>query len=75
MVADARDLQRVEHAVARILAETERPVEVYEAVLEAIGGSLGWELGAVWEVGPDDGCLRCVRTWHAGEPARPSSRR
>ena len=27
----ARDLQRVEHAVARILAETEAPVEVYEA--------------------------------------------
>ena len=29
-----------------------RPVEVYEAVLEAIGSSLGWELGAVWEVDP-----------------------
>ena len=61
--------QRVEHAVARILAETDRPVEVYAAVLEAIGRSLGWELGAVWEVGPDDGRLRCVRTWHAGDGA------
>jgi hypothetical protein len=36
--ADAHDLQTVEHAVARILAETDRPVEVYSAVLEAIGG-------------------------------------
>src|SRR5215475_5236181 len=66
-VADARDLQEVEHDVARILAETDRPVEAYAAVLEAIGSSLGWELGAVWESGPGDQRLRCVRTWHAGE--------
>jgi PAS domain S-box-containing protein len=63
--ADVGNLQRVEHAVARILAETDRPVEVYAAVLEAIGSSLGWQLGAVWESGPGDAMLRCVRTWHA----------
>jgi PAS domain S-box-containing protein len=68
-VADARTLRRVEHAVARILAETERPVEVYEAALEAIGRPIGWQLGAVWELDPQDGCLHCVRTWRAGEPA------
>jgi len=68
-LADERDLQEVEHAVARILAETDRPVEAYEAVLESIGGSLGWELGAVWEAGPDDDRLRCLRTWHAGSGA------
>jgi PAS domain S-box-containing protein len=66
-ITDARDLGRVEHAVARIVAETERPVEVYDATLEAIGGALGWRLGAAWEVDKQDGCLRCVRTWHAGE--------
>src|SRR5215510_3851418 len=69
MVASIGDLQRVEHAVAMILAEKERPVEVYAAVLEAIGGALGWELGAVWEVGPDDERLRCACTWHAGDGA------
>ena len=58
--ADSRELQRVEHAVARIFAETDRPVEVYAAVLEAIGRSLGWGIGAVWEVG-GDGRLRCVQ--------------
>ena len=67
--ADWRELQNVEHAVARILAETDSRVEVYAAALEAIGDLLGWELGAVWEVGADDRRLRCVRTWHAGEGA------
>src|SRR5215210_1497986 len=66
-VADARDLRRVEHAVARILAETERPVEVYARTLEAIGRSMGWRLGAVWELDPEAGGLRCVCTWRAGE--------
>src|SRR5262245_13798462 len=65
--ADADELQRVEHATARILAETDRPVEVYAAVLEAIGVSLGWELGAAWEVGAGDDLLRCVCTWSAGD--------
>ena len=68
-LADSRDLQRVEHAVARILAETDQPVEVYAAVLEAIGSSFDWEVGAVWEAGPDDERLRCVQTWHAGDGA------
>jgi PAS domain S-box-containing protein len=65
--ADARDLRSVEHAVARILAQTDQPVDVYDATLQAIGEALGWELGLVWEVEPSDGRLTCVRTWHAGE--------
>jgi PAS domain S-box-containing protein len=64
--ADVRDLRRVEHAVARILAETERPVEVYDAALEAIGRPLGWQLGAVWQLDGADGRLHCACTWHAG---------
>jgi hypothetical protein len=47
VMVDAQILQRVEHEVAQILAETEAPVEVYAAALEAIGRALGWELGAV----------------------------
>jgi PAS domain S-box-containing protein len=70
MIADRLDLQRVEHAVARILADEEQPLAAYAAVLQAIGSSLGWELGSVWEVDPDDGRLRCVRTWHSGTGAK-----
>ena len=32
MIADRLDLQRVEHAVARILADEELPLEAYSAV-------------------------------------------
>jgi PAS domain S-box-containing protein len=67
MIAHAPVLQRVEHEIARILAQTEAPVEVYGETLAAIGRSLGWQVGAVWEVGPDDELLRCVRSWHAEE--------
>jgi PAS domain S-box-containing protein len=68
-IGDGHDLQRAEHAVARILSETDRPVEAYEAILEAIGRSLRWDLGAVWEVDPKDGRLHCVRIWHAAQKA------
>ena len=64
-----RDLQHLEYRVARILAERDRPVEVYDAVLEAIGGSLGWAVGAVWEVERGGGRLHCVRTWHDADGA------
>jgi hypothetical protein len=70
MIADRLDLQRVEHAVARILAEQDHPLDAYGAVLQTLGSSLEWELGSVWEVDPDDGWLRCVRTWHSGGGAR-----
>jgi len=69
--ARARDLQSLEHAVAQILAQTDRPVEVYEATLRAIGRALGWELGAVWELDPHDRRLHCVRTWHGGGRTAP----
>jgi PAS domain S-box-containing protein len=67
--AGSRALQRAEYAVALILAKTDDPVEVYAGVLDAIGSSLGWELGAVWEMHPGDRSLHCVQTWHAGEGA------
>jgi GAF domain-containing protein len=68
-VSDSGDRQRVEHEVARILAQSDSRDQVYDATLATIGESLGWELGAVWEVDAHDGRLRCVLTWHAGRGA------
>ncbi len=62
----------MEYRVARILAERDRPVEVYDAVLEAIGGWMGWAVGAVWEAGRGDGRLHCIRTWHDDADGAPA---
>jgi PAS domain S-box-containing protein len=61
-------LLRTEHAVARSLAETADPEDALARALKAIGESLDWRFGAVWEPAPDrPEALRCVETWHAAE--------
>ena len=37
---------------------------VYPPLLEAIGGALGWDLAAAWEIEPDE-TMACVETWAA----------
>jgi PAS domain S-box-containing protein len=61
-----------EHAVARSLAETADPRDALARALAAIGESLGWWWGAVWEPAPErPESLRCVETWSAvGAAAR-----
>jgi PAS domain S-box-containing protein len=59
-------LPRTEQAVARSLAQTADPRDALARALRAIGESLSWRLGAVWEPAPDrPEVLRCVDTWNA----------
>jgi PAS domain S-box-containing protein len=59
-------LPRTEQAVARSLAETADPHDALARALRAIGESLGWRLGAVWEPAAErPEVLACVETWHA----------
>ena len=61
---------RTEQAVARSLAETADPRDAPARALRAIGESLGWRLGAVWEPAGDRAQeLRCVETWSAPDAA------
>jgi PAS domain S-box-containing protein len=61
---------RTEWAVARCLADTADPRDAVACALEAIGESLGWRVGAVWEpVGDRREALRCVQTWSATDAA------
>jgi PAS domain S-box-containing protein len=60
-----RALLRIELAVARVLSGGAEPEETYEALLAAIGESLGWDLGAAWEV--DGERLRCAQTWRRND--------
>ena len=57
-----------EHAVALILGETARTADAYPRILEAIGTSLGWQFGALWEPVERAEVLRCVEVWYSDDP-------
>ncbi|HEX8066135.1 MAG TPA: SpoIIE family protein phosphatase [Thermoleophilaceae bacterium] len=71
--AASRDDHRlaVQVAVARALSGAETVTDATERVLGAIGGTLGWRLGAVWEGRDRELAIRCVATWHAEGAAAP----
>jgi PAS domain S-box-containing protein len=55
----------VQVAVARVLAGATSAADSAREVLGSIGSTLGWSLGAMWEVEPDGSLLRCRVTWRA----------
>jgi PAS domain S-box-containing protein len=60
----SRPVALADRAVARILAETAAEETLYPQVLAAIGRTLGWDLGLIWEApAAGDGPLRCVEVW------------
>jgi PAS domain S-box-containing protein len=56
-------------AVARVLAEAQTLAEATPRLLEAIGKTLGWEVGALWTVDDRAGVMRCEMTWRTGAGA------
>jgi len=57
-------LSRIELSVVRALVEAGDADQTYNRVLAEIGTALGWELGAMWEIGGDHE-LRCAAVWQA----------
>jgi PAS domain S-box-containing protein len=53
-----------EYVAARALSESVSLAEAAPRVLQAMCEALGWEYGALWEVDPGAGLIRCVETWH-----------
>jgi two-component system, sensor histidine kinase and response regulator len=63
-----RKFLATEHAVALILSETTDTADAYPMLLEAIGTSLGWQFGALWEEVPGrEGSLQCAEVWCSDE--------
>lgn len=60
---------RVQHAVARVLAEAPGWEEAAPRVLQALGEGLGWDAALLWEVEPDAPVL-C----HGGDWSAPGTR-
>lgn len=53
----------VQYAVSRVLSGLSRPGDALSLVLETVGESLGWELGAVWELDSSNHYLKCSKQW------------
>jgi PAS domain S-box-containing protein len=46
-----------------VLAESATYAEAVPKILNAVCDTLGWEYGALWDVDPRAGVLRCTATW------------
>src|SRR4051812_48723563 len=64
----------VQSAVARALSEATTATDAAQRVLGSIGTTLGWRLGAVWEVDPAGDCIRCVESWRGPRAGAPGVR-
>jgi len=62
-----RSAQRLatQYAITRILAESDTLADATPPLLQAIGESMAWEWGALWDIDRDAGVLRCQHIWHA----------
>ena len=52
-------------AVTRILAESPALSDATPQILQKIGETLGWGVGAMWTPDPEKEALRCLTVWHA----------
>jgi PAS domain S-box-containing protein len=53
-----------QYSVTRILAEAETVAEASAKIIQAVCDSLGWDVGEIWRVHPDENYLRCAEGWH-----------
>ena len=63
---DAETLLRTEHAVARVLTDAPDEGAAFSRILEAIGSSLEWDTGALWQL--DRTALKRIAAWNTPEP-------
>ncbi|HEY3118678.1 MAG TPA: ATP-binding protein, partial [Chloroflexota bacterium] len=58
-----RQRLETEHAVTKILAESERSAEALVQVVQALCETLEYRFGAVWSLAPGGDSLECRATW------------
>jgi FOG: GAF domain len=67
---DITDRKRAEHRlnaqyeITRVLSEAESLAEATPKIIQAICGSVGCEVGAIWEVESASNHLKCLDVWH-----------
>jgi PAS domain S-box-containing protein len=70
-IVDITDWKRAERrllsnlAISEILAESPALDDAVVRVLQMVGETLGWAVGAVWTPDPETNALRCFKVWSA----------
>ena len=57
------------YETARVLADSATYGVAVPRILSAVCDALGWEYGALWDVDPQAGVLRCTATWSSAPAA------
>jgi len=60
-----------DYAVTHVLAESPTLEDAAPKILQAIGESVGWEMGSVWQMDSKANVLRCAAVWHSPEVEVP----
>ncbi len=58
-----QQLLRARHDVTRVLAQAATVEQAAPLLLEALGGNLGWQVGALWLADDESGELSAVASW------------
>jgi diguanylate cyclase (GGDEF)-like protein/PAS domain S-box-containing protein len=65
----AEQREKMEHAVTRVLAESETLAEAIPKVVQTICETLNWDCGARWSMDERRKAICCVETWSVPDPA------
>src|SRR2546429_418343 len=65
----AEQRERMEHAVTRVLAESETLAEAIPKIVQTICETLNWDCGARWSMDERKKAIACVETWSIPEKA------
>ncbi len=65
----AEQRERMEHAVTRVLAESETLAEAIPKILQTICETLNWDCGARWSMDERKKAVACVEAWSIPEKA------
>lgn len=69
-----RDVQRksVLHDVTQILAESVTLSEATPRIIQGVCNTLGWQIGAIWQLDRKASLLNCAGVWHVGSVTLPA---
>jgi len=65
----AEQRERMEHAVTRVLAESESLAEAFPRIIQIVCETLNWDCGGRWTIDERLKAITCVETWNVESEA------